>query len=114
MADCEYPTTGKKLETYFHECMPLFIALGDEMRLNIIEILSHAAQSGNQNGLNVNEITSQVSLSRPAISHHLKILKQAGLVGVRQKGTSNYYYLTIADSTRTLMDLGFRLQEYLT
>ena len=68
MADCEYPTTGKKLETYFHECMPLFIALGDEMRLSIIEVLSHAAQNGNKNGLNVNEITRQVKLSRPAIS----------------------------------------------
>ena len=95
MADCKKPTDIKRLDAYFHECMPLFIALGDEMRLNIIEILSHAAQSGNQNGLNVNEITSQVSLSRPAISHHLKILKDSGLVQVRESGTSNYFRLTL-------------------
>lgn len=36
--------------------------------------------------MNVNEITRRTSLSRPAISHHLKILKDAGLVGVRQTG----------------------------
>ena len=92
--------------------MPLFIALGDEVRLTIIDALT-ADDPFNKQGLNVNQITERTSLSRPAISHHLKILKQAGLVGVRQEGTANYYYLTIAESTRTLMELGFRLQEYL-
>lgn len=93
--------------------MPLFIALGDEVRLTIIDALT-ADDPFNKQGMNVNQITEKTSLSRPAISHHLKILKQAGLVGVREEGTANYYYLTIAESTRTLMDLGFRLQEYLT
>ena len=45
--------------------------------------------------------------------HHLKILKEAGLVNARQEGTANYYYLTIADSTRILMRLGFMLEEYM-
>lgn len=92
--------------------MPLFIALGDEVRLTIIEALV-GEQPFDRGGLNVNQITEKTSLSRPAISHHLKILKEAGLVNVRQEGTANYYYLTIAESTRTLMNLGFRLQEYL-
>ena len=64
-------------------------------------------------GLNVNEITRRTSLSRPAISHHLKILKDAGLVGVRQEGTANYYYLTLRESNRILMELGYRLEEFL-
>ena len=106
-------TSTKEIRDAFHQCMPLFIALGDEVRLTIIDALT-ADDPIYRQGLNVKQITERTSLSRPAISHHLKILKQAGLVGVRQKGTSNYYYLTIADSTRTLMDLGFRLQEYLT
>ena len=114
MADCEYPTTGKELEAYFHECMPLFIALGDEMRLSIIEVLSHAAQNGNKNGLNVNEITRQVKLSRPAISHHLKILKESGLVQVRESGTSNYYRLTLREGTQRLMALGFMVEEIMS
>ena len=40
------------------------------------------------------------SLSRPAISHHLKILKEAGIVDIRQEGTANYYYLTLRESNR--------------
>lgn len=102
---------GKILEQYFHECMPLFIALGDEVRLSIIESLSRAAKEGNTVGLNVNEITRQTSLSRPAISHHLKILKDSGLVEVTQKGTSNFYRLTLLQSTSKLMKLGFMVRE---
>lgn len=114
MADCEKIISGKELESCFHECMPLFIALGDEMRLNIIEVLSRAALSGNQDGLNVNEITKQVSLSRPAISHHLKILKNSGLVNVRESGTSNYYRLTLRECNQQLMKLGFMVEKTLS
>ena len=109
-------TTAQELQKRFHACMPLFIALGDEMRLSIIEVLTEEALDRRQTpgpihfeqyGLNVNEIT------RPAISHHLKILKDAGIVGVRQEGTANYYYLTLRESNRRLMELGYRLEEFL-
>ena len=100
------------LQTHFHECMPLFIALGDEVRLRIIEILSANAYdpeihafSKDCPGINVMEITRQTRLSRPAVSHHLKILKDAGLIGVRHRGTSNYYYLTISECTEKLLKL---------
>ena len=88
---------SKELQELFHSCMPLFIALGDEVRLNIIEALCIASQNGHTEGLNVNEITRQTNLSRPAISHHLKIMKSCGLVEVTQSGTSNYYRLTFMD-----------------
>lgn len=109
-----------ELQTQFHTCMPLFIALGDEVRLTIIEALTQAAfghkeaagRSGIK-GMNVIEITKKTNLSRPAISHHLKILKEAGLIGVQKEGTSNYYYMTIQDSTSQLMQLGSMLQEIL-
>ena len=80
-------TTAQELQKRFHACMPLFIALGDEMRLSIIEVLTEEALESRQTpgpahfeqyGLNVNEITRRTSLSRPAISHHLKILKGSG------------------------------------
>ena len=114
-------TTPQYLQAQFERCMPLFIALGDPVRLSIIEVLTREAfQHGRegpitfeQYGLNVNEITCRTSLSRPAISHHLKILKEAGLVGVRQEGTANYYYLTLRQSNQTLMELGHRLNEFL-
>ena len=113
-------TTAQELQKRFHACMPLFIALGDEMRLSIIEVLTEEALDSRQTpgpihfeqyGLNVNEITRRTSLSRPAISHHLKILKEAG--SVRQEGTANYYYLTLRESNRRLMELGYRLEEFL-
>lgn len=115
-------TTAQELQKRFHACMPLFIALGDEMRLSIIEVLTaEAMDRGRQAGpiifedhaLNVNEITKRTSLSRPAISHHLKILKEAGIVDIRQEGTANYYYLTLRESNRKLMELGYRLEEFI-
>ena len=71
-------TTAQELKERFHQCMPLFIALGDEMRLSIIEVLTAEAMDCKQqagpiifedHALNVNEITKRTSLSRPAISH---------------------------------------------
>ena len=73
-----------ELKNLFHECMPLFIALGDEIRLSIIESLTDAAyrtcdgdfssENLSRHGLNVREITDKTNLSRPAVSHHLKLL----------------------------------------
>lgn len=100
------------LEQHFQECMPLFIALGDEVRLKIIDTLSKAVLSDRPEGLNVNEITCQTSLSRPAISHHLKILRDTGLVEVTQAGTANYYRPTLIAPTQRLMKLGRLVEEY--
>ena len=44
-------------------------------------------------GIRVGEITKKTHLSRPAVSHHLKILKEAGIIGMRREGTKNYYYI---------------------
>lgn len=108
------------IKLLFHECMPLFIAFGDEIRLTIIESLTDAALQNcdgdftsdnlSRHGLNVREITEKTKLSRPAISHHLKLLKETGLIDVRRVGTCNYYYLTIKESTKCLMNLGHELQ----
>ena len=38
------------------------------------------------------EITEKTNLSRPAVSHHLQIMKDAGIIKVRREGTKNYYY----------------------
>lgn len=113
----------QELKLHFYSCMPLFIALGDEVRLHIIESLSECAfhacsgdmsqENISRHGLNVKEITEKTNLSRPAISHHLKILKDAGLVGVNRQGTHNYYYLTIREGTKKLMQLGSELETFL-
>lgn len=131
---------GIELRQHFHTCMPLFIALGDEIRLTIIEALTDEALTGRTKNNDVNknqpdknndhqislpgpvpsarlkcpEITERTSLSRPAVSHHLKILKTAGLIDVHREGTCNYYYLSIEDSTRKLMQLGHLLESVLS
>lgn len=71
-------------------------ALGSETRLHLIQcmIAKHRYE-----GLRVEEIVSDTNLSRPAVSHHLQILKRAGIVKMRREGTRNYYYFD-ADAER--------------
>ena len=116
-------TEAEELKQCFHQCMPFFIFFGVEFRLTIVEALTEAASRScggdysmenlSLHGLNVKEITEYTSLSRPAVSHHLKILKDAGLISVRREGTCNYYYLSISQATLSLTGLGRRLQSFL-
>ena len=48
--------------------------------------------------MRVGDISSLTSLSRPAVAHHLQILKDAGLLKMRREGTKNFYYFD-ADMT---------------
>ena len=50
-------------------------------------------------GIRVGEIAEKTHLTRPSVSHHLQILKEAGIVAMRRVGTKNYYYLS-ADETK--------------
>lgn len=45
-------------------------------------------------GMRAADLTEVTGLSRPAVSHHLKILKEAQLVAYHSQGTKNYWYLT--------------------
>lgn len=83
----------------FRSCIPLFHALGDPARQDIILLLAETER------LTVNEIADQSRLSRPAISHHLKILKDQGLVVTEQQGTKRFYSLTLEDSVAMLKKL---------
>ena len=75
----------------FEECRKLLVALGDENRQHIILEIMRMEECG---GVRVGVITEKTHLSRPAVSHHLQILKEAGIVKMRREGTKNYYYLT--------------------
>lgn len=84
----------------FSDCIPLFTVLSDKLRQNIVMILAEDGE-----GLNVNMITERMPLSRPAISHHLKILKQAGIVDSEKKGTENFYFLTLKEPIKKFKEL---------
>jgi DNA-binding transcriptional ArsR family regulator len=94
----------------FKECLPIFSALNDEKRQEIILILLKF----HEEGITVNAITERVKLSRPAVSHHLKILKQAGIVGVVNRGVENYYFLTLKDTVKNLKRLTNAIEENCT
>lgn len=79
----------KVLAEEFKSCQKVLSALGDENRQHLI---LEMMQIGECNGVRVGTITNKTNLSRPAVSHHLKILKEAGLVKMRREGTKNYYY----------------------
>lgn len=83
------------LANEFLQCRKAIIALGDETRQSILMTLL----MNEKIGCRVGEITERTHLSRPAVSHHLQILKDAGIVSMRRKGTMNFYFVS-ADSTQ--------------
>lgn len=86
----------------FTVCQPILSAVGDENRQLIIKVLIDHCDKG---GLRVGEIQKNTNISRTAVSHHLKILKDAGIVMVRKEGTMNFYYLdTSCTSIRAMIE----------
>jgi DNA-binding transcriptional ArsR family regulator len=63
-----------------------FDALGDPHRRAIVELLGAGDRS-------VQQIADALPISRPAVSRHLRLLKDAGLVTVRAEGTRRLYRL---------------------
>ncbi|URL02891.1 metalloregulator ArsR/SmtB family transcription factor [Avibacterium sp. 20-126] len=88
------------------QCIPTFSILADENRHEILDLLIIHGK------LNVNELTEKIHLSRPAVSHHLKLMLQAGLVQVTQVGKERYYFATLEDSALLLKALVESLQEH--
>lgn len=86
-----------QLAQTFASCKPLFFALGETPRQQILLLLTEHEE------MNVGQLAERLPLSRPAISHHLKILRQAGLVEVRQQGTENHHSLS-ADAAIELLE----------
>lgn len=61
----------------FIDSQKVLLAIGDETRQAILLVLM---ETECQTGLRVGEITKQTHLSRPAVSHHLRILREAGII----------------------------------
>jgi DNA-binding transcriptional ArsR family regulator len=63
-----------------------FAALGDANRRRIVELLAGGDRS-------VGDLAGEMPISRPAVSRHLRLLKDAGLVHERSEGTRRIYRL---------------------
>ena len=78
---------GAELAQDFEDCRKLLIALGDENRQHLI---LEMVRLGRCTGVRVGELAAQSHLSRPAVSHHLQILKNAGILRMRREGTNSF------------------------
>ncbi|KGR91708.1 ArsR family transcriptional regulator [Ureibacillus massiliensis 4400831 = CIP 108448 = CCUG 49529] len=85
-------------------------AIGDETRQSILLVLM---ATDCQTGLRVGEITEQTHLSRPAVSHHLKILQEAGVILRRKEGTMNFYFINIRSKIGLLKNLVTDIDKFL-
>ncbi|MDO4316052.1 MAG: metalloregulator ArsR/SmtB family transcription factor, partial [Oscillospiraceae bacterium] len=94
-----------RLAKQFQQCQKTLIAIGDPTRQQIVLALL----SGGCGGVRVGEVTAKSHLSRPAVSHHLGVLKDAGLINMRREGTKNYYYFDANQSLWAEMLELFRL-----
>jgi DNA-binding transcriptional ArsR family regulator len=61
----------------------VFQAIADPTRREIINVIAHRS-------MNLNAVADQFNISRPAISKHIKILTQCGLITIKQVGRERY------------------------
>ena len=85
----EHSQEIQQLTREFERCRKTLLALGDENRQHLI---LEMMQIGQCSGVRVGAITEKTHLSRPAVSHHIQVLKDAGLLKMRREGTRNFYY----------------------
>jgi DNA-binding transcriptional ArsR family regulator len=67
----------------------VFAAIGDSTRRRLLDLLASGERAAG-------EIAAPFAISRPAVSQHLRILRDAGLVSVRKKGREQIYSLCAA------------------
>jgi hypothetical protein len=70
----------------FSQLLNFFKILGHETRLQIVGLLANQERS-------VGELAQALGLTEPTVSHHLAMMKELGLVGVRAEGTTRIYWL---------------------
>jgi ArsR family transcriptional regulator len=63
-------------------------ALADPARLRLLSLIARAPEGG----ICVCDITEPLGLSQPTVSHHLKVLYEAGLIDRERRGTWVYYW----------------------
>ncbi len=83
-------------ETQITQRAEAFAALGDKIRLKMLKLLAQ------HEALCVCEIQEAFAVGQPTVSHHLKVLRDAGLVDVQRRGTWAYYSLR-RDTLKELM-----------
>ncbi len=90
---CSTPLVGEPVsESAAAGLAQVFKALGDPVRLRLVSLIG-AHQGGE---VCVCDLTSAFDLTQPTISHHLKVLREAGIIDSERRGTWVYYWLVAA------------------
>ncbi len=79
----------------FNRVSDTFALISDASRLKILWLLCHCEEC-------VNNIAAAVNMSSPAVSHHLRMLKQAGLLESRRDGKEMFYKLSSSPEAQLL------------
>ncbi|HST85308.1 MAG TPA: metalloregulator ArsR/SmtB family transcription factor [Kineosporiaceae bacterium] len=88
LAACCSPVTGGELSQASAERLAhVFKALGDPTRVRLVSLIA-AADGGEAC---ICDLTEPVALSQPTVSHHMKLLVEAGLIHREQRGKWAYY-----------------------
>jgi ArsR family transcriptional regulator, arsenate/arsenite/antimonite-responsive transcriptional repressor len=91
--ECSIPLVREPLgESAAAGLARVFKALGDPVRLRLVSLIG-AHQGGE---VCVCELTDAFDLTQPTISHHLKVLREAGVITSQRRGTWVYYRLVPA------------------
>lgn len=83
----------------FQKSQLFFAALGDPVRQELLLNMMGSEM------LSVKELTSKTNLSRPTISHHLKVLKQADIIVEHKEGREMFYRPQPGDNYQAVKEL---------
>lgn len=97
----EPETPGALPTEVVKELVQLFKLFSDETRLRILHFLMHHDE------LNVRTLCEMLDQSQPAVSHHLALLRVAGLIESRREGKHNFYHI-MPSRFKELVEMMFR------
>ncbi len=81
---------GRALPAAWRRIARMFVALGDPHRQRILLMFEPGEQ------LNVGQIVAASTLSRTAVAHHLRVLREAGVLKCRKDGRMVYFWPDVA------------------
>ena len=97
---------SRSIPRQWRDIAKVFIAMGDTHRQRILLTF------GKGERLNVGQIAEVSTLSRSAVSHHLKIMREAGVLGTEKVGKEVYFWVERDALLEALVDVGDYLREH--
>lgn len=85
----------RRTPDYSEHMADIFDVIADGTRRDILRLLLDRASAG-ERGTSVSQIVHELGTSQPTVSKHLKVLREAHLVSVREEGQHRYYSLSAA------------------